>query len=166
MNLYPCEECGFQGGDVNEIEEHQQNHKDLGTKISNITNKSYDNILITDGDLEVDDDSDEDEDWTRSKEDENLLREDSEDEFMFNCNQCEFDTIWEDQLKNHIEWQHKRQKRPLKRKSDCSILSIQAKKTKPLSQESPAETTGLQCKVCNHKVRDNFNLKRHMRKHN
>ena len=31
--------------------------------------------------------------------------------------------------------------------------------------QSQAESTGLQCKVCAHKVRDNFNLKRHMRKH-
>ena len=31
-NPYHCEECGFNGSDVIEIEEHQQNHKDLGTK--------------------------------------------------------------------------------------------------------------------------------------
>ena len=29
---YHCEECGFNGSDVIEIEEHQQNQKDLGTK--------------------------------------------------------------------------------------------------------------------------------------
>ena len=31
LKLYPCEECGFQGGAVNKIEEHQQNHKAFGT---------------------------------------------------------------------------------------------------------------------------------------
>ena len=31
-NPYPCEECGFKGSNVVDIEEHQQNHKDLGTK--------------------------------------------------------------------------------------------------------------------------------------
>ena len=79
--------------------------------------------MISDGDIEIYDDLDRNEDWTTSKEDEMLLREDSEDEFMLNCNQCEFDTIFEDQLKTHIEWQHKRQKRSNKRKSDCSLLS-------------------------------------------
>ena len=63
-------------------------------------------MFISDGDIQVNDDSDKDEDWTTSKEDEKLLREDQEDEFMFNCNQCEFDTIWEDQLKMHTEWEH------------------------------------------------------------
>ena len=77
-------------------------------KKPNGTDKSYGIIIISDDNIEVDDDSDKDEDWTTSKEDENLLRKDSEDEFMFNCNQCEFDTIFEDQLKYHIEWQHKR----------------------------------------------------------
>ena len=85
---------------------------------------------------------------------------------MFNCNQCEFATIFEDQLKYHIEWQHKRQKRSHKRKSDCSLLSAPEKKTKSLSQPNQADTTGLKCKVCHHQARDNFYLKRHMRKHN
>ena len=40
--------------------------------------------MIYDGDIEADGDSDKDEDWTKSKEGEKLLREDSEDEFMFN----------------------------------------------------------------------------------
>ena len=54
----------------------------------NVTDKSYGIIIISDDNIEVDDDSDKNEDWTTSKEDENLLRKDSEDDFMFNCNQC------------------------------------------------------------------------------
>ena len=81
LNLYPCEECGFQGG---KIKEHQQNHTAFGTTKPNNTDKSYGNLLIYDGDIEADGDSDKDEDWTKSKEGEKLLREDYEDEFMFN----------------------------------------------------------------------------------
>ena len=109
-NPYPCEECGFKGSDVMEIEEHQQNHKDLGTKKLKGTDMSCGIIIISDGNVEVDDDSDKDEYCTTSKEDEKLLRKDSEDEFMFNCNQNEFATIFEDQLKYHIEWQQKKAK--------------------------------------------------------
>ena len=105
-NPYPCEECGFNGSNVIENKEHQQNHKYLGTQKPNGTDKSYGIIIISDDNIEVYGDSAKDEDWTTSKEDKNLLRKDSEDEFMFNCNQCEFDTVFEHQLKYHIEWQH------------------------------------------------------------
>ena len=91
-------------------------------KKPNGTNKSYGIIIISDYDIEVDDDSDKYEDLTTSKEDQNMLRKDSEDEFLFNCNHCELDTIFEDQLKYHIEWKQKRQKRSHKRKSDYSLL--------------------------------------------
>ena len=59
--MYPCEECGFRGDDFRDIEEHQQNHKNLGQ-------------IKLHKDLE--DNSNEDEDWTKSKE--MLLQEDSE----------------------------------------------------------------------------------------
>ena len=66
-NPYPCEECGFKGSDVIKIEEHQQNHKYLGTKKPNGTDKSYGIIIIYDDNIEVDDDSDKYEDWITSK---------------------------------------------------------------------------------------------------
>ena len=64
-NLFPCEECGFNGSNVIEIKEHQQNHKYLGTQKPNGTEKSYGIIIISEDDIEVDDDSD------------NLIREDN-----------------------------------------------------------------------------------------
>ena len=33
-NLYPCEDCGFMGGDATEIEEHSRNHRKYQTKNS------------------------------------------------------------------------------------------------------------------------------------
>ena len=61
--MYPCEECGFRGDDFRDIEEHQQNHKNLGQ-------------IKLHKDLE--DNSNEDEDCSKSKEGEMLLQEDSE----------------------------------------------------------------------------------------
>ena len=66
--MYPCEECGFRGDDVRDMEENQQNHKDLWT------NQTYQRLH-----KDLEDDCDEDEDWTKSKERELLLQEDSED---------------------------------------------------------------------------------------
>ena len=63
--MYPCEECGFRGDDVRDIEEHRQNHKDVGT------NPNYQRLH-----KDLEDDSDEDEDWTKSKEGDILLQED------------------------------------------------------------------------------------------
>ena len=71
-----CKECGSKGSNVIEIEEHQQNHKDLGAKKPSGTDKSYGIIIIYDNNIEVEDDSDNDEDWITSKEDENLLNKD------------------------------------------------------------------------------------------
>ena len=61
--MYPCEEYGFRGDYFRDIEEHQQNHKKMGQ-------------IKLHKDLE--DNSNEDEDWTKSKEGEMLLQEDSE----------------------------------------------------------------------------------------
>ena len=33
-NLYPCSECGFIGGDAEEIKEHIRNHRDYRTRRS------------------------------------------------------------------------------------------------------------------------------------
>ena len=68
-------------------------------------------MFISDGDIKGKDKSDKDEDGTTSKDYEKLLIKGKEEELMFKCNQCEFDTIWEDQLKMHIEWQHRTQKK-------------------------------------------------------
>ena len=59
-NPYHCEECGFNGSDVIEIEKHEQNHKDLGTKKPNGTDKSFGLIIISNNKIEVDDNSDKD----------------------------------------------------------------------------------------------------------
>ena len=59
--MYPCEECGFRGDDFIDIEEHQQNQKKLGQ------------IKLHKA---LEDNFNEDEDWTKSKE--MLLQEDSE----------------------------------------------------------------------------------------
>ena len=86
--------------------------------------------MIYDGDIEADGDSDKDEDWTKSKEGEKLLREDSEDEFMFNWNQCDFDTIWEDQLKHILNGN-------LKEKRNLTVIFCLSKKDQvPLKTES------------------------------
>ena len=65
--MYPCEECGFRGDDFRDIEEHQQNRKRFGT------NQNYQRLH-----KDLEDNSNEDEDWTKSKEGEMLLQEDSE----------------------------------------------------------------------------------------
>ena len=70
--MYPFEECGFRGDDFRDIEEHQQIHNELGT------NQTYQRLH-----KELKDDSDEDEDWTKSKE--MILQEDSENYVFFHC---------------------------------------------------------------------------------
>ena len=67
-NLYPCGDCGFMGGDATEIEEHSRNHRIYRTKrVEANTGKSYENLIISNGDIVVDDDSDADEDWGKNK---------------------------------------------------------------------------------------------------
>jgi uncharacterized C2H2 Zn-finger protein len=90
--MYPCEECGFRGDDVRDIEEHRQNHKDVGT------NPTYQRLH-----KDLEDDSDEDEDLTKSKEREMILQDNSEDEFFFHCNHCSFQTLYEHQLDIHVK---------------------------------------------------------------
>ena len=90
-NLYPCELCGFAGGDVNDIEEH----------IENLNNKEKAGDNINDGS--------QDEEWKKSVEDEQLLMEDTGDEFMYSCKRCKYETIWKDQLTKHVKWQHSNQ---------------------------------------------------------
>ena len=65
-----------------DIEEPQQNHKDLGT------NQTYQRLHKY-----LDDNSYDDEDWTKSKEREMLLQEDSEDEIFFHWDHCGFKTL-------------------------------------------------------------------------
>ena len=67
-NLYPCEDCGFMGGDATEIEEHSRNHRKANTE------KSYGNFYISNGDIVVDENSDADKDWETTKEDENCCK--------------------------------------------------------------------------------------------
>ena len=83
-NLYPCKECGFMGGDATEIEEHSRNHRQYRTKtVKANTEKSNENFNISHGDIVVDNDSDADEDWEQTKEDEKLLQDDLEEDDFF-----------------------------------------------------------------------------------
>ena len=58
----------------------------------------------------VKDYSDVNEDWKKSQSVERLLLEENEDkdakEFSYNYKQCNFQTIWQDALKQHMRWQH------------------------------------------------------------
>ena len=67
--------------------------------------------------------------------------EESEKEFEFKCRTCDYKTIWEDQLKQHMNWNHYNKKsRGMKRKSTNEKMQIPLKKTKIYE---------LKCDMCN-----------------
>ena len=71
-------------GDTTEIEEHSRNHRKYWTKtVKANTEKSYVNFYIPNGDIVVDDDSDEDKDWEITKEDDKLLQDDFEEDDIY-----------------------------------------------------------------------------------
>ena len=128
-NLYPCELCGFSGSDVIEIEEHIKNHKkeeQAGKTLS---------------------DEDEDEEWKKSVEDEKLLMEDTEDEFMYSCERCKYETIWEDQLAKHIKWQHSNEIREERRNKRKAIEEAKSKEKRMKSNENNKSQDDVKAKI-------------------
>ena len=41
--------------------------------------------------------------------------------FFYNCKQCNYQTIWQDALKQHMQWQHSLPLKTAKRKVDESV---------------------------------------------
>ena len=67
-NIYPCDMCGIMGSDVEEIETHKMNHDSYGHIEMRPTNKtkSFD-MNTSNNDIDAGDDSDEDAEWTQTK---------------------------------------------------------------------------------------------------
>ena len=170
-NLYKCGDCGFMGGEPTEIEE-QLNHRIYRTKrVKANSGKSYENLNISNGDVVVDDDSDADEDWEKTKEDEKLLQDDSkEDDFFYKCELCSFETIFDDKFKQHEKSKNMSKS---KRKADIEANTSSGKRSFAVITESEKSQLNekllpkalYQCKECGHKARDNYNLTRHVKKH-
>ena len=55
--------------------------------------------------IDVEDNSDSDPSWISSKEDEQLLKED-EEQLEFLCDQCNYETTSQFNLKNHVDLKH------------------------------------------------------------
>ena len=81
-------------------------------------------------------DEDEDEEWKKSVEDEKLLMEDTEDEFMYSCERCKYETIWEDQLAKHIKWQHSNEIREERRNKRKAIEEAKSKEKRIKSNKN------------------------------
>ena len=62
--------------------------------------------------------------------------EDTEDEFMYSCERCKYETIWEDQLAKHIKWQHSNEIREERRNKRKAIEEAKSKEKRMKSNEN------------------------------
>ena len=118
--IYPCEYCGFRAADIQSMKDHVHQEHDCENKSTNLsssvrsetelllleevdkttslTEHSLSNILVSTRivqdllGVDFDDDSDEDIEWTPTKDDEKLLEEDAPKPIRkkgcFSCDQC------------------------------------------------------------------------------
>ena len=112
--LYPCELCGYRGQDVDALRGHiSENHEENTEKSSIhiqdspevvpdlVVNKR---IVQNLKGIDFDDDSDDDKEWTPTK---NC----SEAEILFSCNFCEFQTKYPNNLERHKQLHKNNKKR-------------------------------------------------------
>ena len=135
--LYPCEECGFSGGDVQSLKDHIENehsNKDSSSiTVGNldVSEESQDEKLLVEDldesfeveksslseifvqkrrvqnlkDINFDEDSDDDKEWSPSREEDTEVVNDTPikkttSEYL-SCEKCEFSTKYEYNLKRH-----------------------------------------------------------------
>ena len=83
----------------------------------------------------------------KSVEDEKLLMEDTEDEFMYSCERCKYETIWEDQLAKHIKWQHSNEIREERRNKRKAIEEAKSKEKRMKSNENNKSQDDVKAKI-------------------
>ena len=88
-----------------DFEGHKRNdERNWSLKLRNKENlKSL--VFNDDREIGIEDDSDDDPSWEKSKEDEQLLKED-EEQLEFQCEQYNFDTMSKADLSHHVKLKH------------------------------------------------------------
>ena len=155
--IYPCDQCGFSGTGVREIDDHKQSH-DSGerTRSTNKT-KSFAGIDSHDDIEDIDlDNSYLDADWKTTKNDEMLLKEDQHDyDLNFSCEECEYESVLETDLQTHVRRKHE-QKSSNKRKIIEADIPNAKKKSKT--------AVSVSCDICQKIFTRKDNVVRHKRK--
>ena len=73
--------------------------------------------------------------------------EDTEDEFMYSCERCKYETIWEDQLAKHIKWQHSNEIREERRNKRKAIEEAKSKEKRMKSNENNKSQDDVKAKI-------------------
>ena len=151
---YNCDECNSKFNDAALLEEHKSVHISLRPKRRNEhgENSAYKKLRLSEfsideetGDLDIMDDSFEDGTFSPTKEDEEVLEDDKEEDIKKKCDMCDFEEFWESEVKMHKE--AKRKKNLIK------------------SKESDKAASGkFSCVVCDKSFLSKWNLTRHNNK--
>ena len=153
--LYPCELCGYRGQDVDALRGHISEYHEENTEKSSIHIQDspevvpdlvvHKRIVQNLKGIDFDEDSDDDIEWTPTK---NC----SEAEILFSCNFCEFQTKYPNNLERHKQLHQNNKKR---KKENTTSHKGTLKKQKIDVEES------FLCDFCCFIFNRKGNLKRH-----
>ena len=92
VKVIKCNLCEEEFKSYYDFESHKRNHeRNQSLKLRN--KESLKSLMFNDNsEINIEDDSDNDPSWEKSKEDEQLLKED-EDHLEFHCEQCNYETM-------------------------------------------------------------------------